>query len=145
MGQIAIASVGASKHARLAAEIEASLLRSIASQNEQSTNRTVCISARAPDGPLIGGVYGSTSYGWLLVKLLWVDEGYRQMGIGRRLMSEAEHQARRFGCHSAWLDTSDQTARAFYAKLGYEEFGVLSNAPSQAPASHQRWFMKKAM
>ncbi|MEM6498905.1 MAG: GNAT family N-acetyltransferase [Pseudomonadota bacterium] len=145
MGQITIVNAGAQEHDRLASEIGSNLLRSLAAQNEQSINGTICISAKAPDGSLIGGVSGSTSYGWLLVKLLWVDEHYRQVGIGRRLVHNAEEQAKSVGCHSAWLDTSSHEARTFYARLGYDVFGTLSNALNRAPVGHHRWFMKKAL
>ncbi|MEM8569368.1 MAG: GNAT family N-acetyltransferase [Pseudomonadota bacterium] len=134
-----------SAHSEVAKEIEENLLASLAEVNTQSTNATIVLSRRSPIGKLVAGVSGATSYGWFLVKLLWVHEDQRGTGIGRTLMLEAEEQARALSCHGAWLDTSNREARAFYLHLGYSDFGLLSNAPDHEPAGHCRWFMKKSL
>ena len=134
-----------SKHAQVSKELEEELLASLALSNAQSTNATIVLTKRDTSGKLLAGVSGSTSYGWLLVKLLWVHEELRRTGIGRTLIREAEDQARAMGCHGAWLDTSSEAARDFYVHLGYSEFGRLSNSPDHEPAQHRRWFMKKAL
>lgn len=134
-----------SLHPELAELIEGNLLKSLAELNQQSENSSIVISANCDSSGLIGGVTGSTSYGWLLVKTLWVSSEVRGTGIGRNLMSVIEEQAVMKGCHSAWLDTSSATARAFYQRLGYAEFGVLSNGMGKEPVDHNRWFMKKTL
>jgi GNAT superfamily N-acetyltransferase len=54
---------------------------------------------------------------------LVVDEGYRQRGVGRRLMQEAESWARERGCWALHLSSNVVRGRAhmFYEKLGYEK------------------------
>lgn len=130
---------------KLAGTIEAELLRALRATLPQSDNDGFVLSARSEDGELVGGLTASTSYGWLLVKTLWVAETQRGKGLGRALMDKAETKARDLDCHGAWLDTSSPDARRFYERLGYETFGQLSNATGQTPETHRRWFMKKAL
>jgi predicted N-acetyltransferase YhbS len=100
----------------------------------------------ARDGAtIIGGLIGSTSYGWLLVKMLWVADEMRGRRIGTRLMVEAECLARSRGCHAAWLDTSSADAARFYLRVGYESFGVLENTPGEQPQGHRRTFLSKRL
>ena len=96
-------------------------------------------------GDLIGGLVGSTSYGWLLVKMLWVAEGERGQGLGTRLMAQAEAVARSRCCHGAWLDTSSARAEQFYARLGYAPFGALRNEVGERPQGHHRAFLAKRL
>ncbi|MEX0347969.1 MAG: GNAT family N-acetyltransferase [Paracoccaceae bacterium] len=130
---------------QVAAEIEAALLASLAVTNTQSENSSFVLEERAPDGRLLAGLTASTSYGWLLVKTLWVDDALRGQGMGRRLMQAAEDKGREIGCHGAWLDTSNPEAHAFYRRLGYSDFGTLQNTPGYHPENHSRWFMKKRL
>jgi GNAT superfamily N-acetyltransferase len=89
---------------------------------------------------IAAGLAGETYCGWLFVKYLWVSDGLRGRGVGRKLMARAEALARERGCHSARLDTFSFQARGFYEKLGYEEFGRLD----YPPVSH-RHFMRKVL
>lgn len=125
--------------------IEAALLGSLQATLPQSKNASIILTATDDDGKMIAGLTASTSYGWLLIKTLWVTESKRSGGLGRALMTRAEAKARTAGCHAAWLDTSNPSAKAFYDKLGYQTFGALENVPGQDPSSHRRWFMKKAL
>jgi GNAT superfamily N-acetyltransferase len=124
--------------------IETELLRSVRGALPQARNSDFVLSVRH-EGALVGGVTGSTSYGWLLVKCLWVAEYWRQQGLGKSLMAAIEQKARDIGCHAAWLDTSSPDALAFYARLGYAPFGQLANTEGQHPPTHRRWFMSKAL
>ena len=65
----------------------------------------------------------------------------RGRGIGTDLVSRAEREAVARGCHSAWLDTFEFQARAFYEGLGYTCFGEVANYP----AGFGRFFMKKRL
>jgi len=53
---------------------------------------------RAPDGSLLGGLYGATMWGWLMIDGLWVAEQLRGRGLGRRLLVAAEAAAIKRGC-----------------------------------------------
>ena len=129
----------------LASEIEQNLLSALARANPQSANESFILKASALDGHLVGGLTASTSYGWLLVKTLWVSETCRGSGVGRKLMETAEQEGIRLGCHGAWLDTSNIDTHRFYKKLGYHVFGQLENGPEHEPTGHIRWFLKKAL
>ena len=125
--------------------IQSKLLESLQDSLVQSDNTNFVLSARSSANLLIGGLTVSTSYGWLLVKVLWVDEAYRNQGVGRLLMEKAEAKGGSLGCHSVWLDTSNADARTFYETLGYEIFGELSNDAGKFPEDHRRWFLKKSL
>lgn len=126
-----------------AKDIETAMLADLAQINEQSLNLPLVFTRHCPDGHLIGGVTGSTSYGWLLVKTLWVHHAHRSQGMAQSLMAQIETKAATLDCHSAWLDTSNSNARKFYERQGYMIFGCLENTTAQAPIGHARWFMRK--
>ncbi len=145
MSAIIISKLAASAQPQAKQDIEESLLSALAQVNAQSENATLVFSADSKDGRRLGGATGSTSYGWLLLKMLWVDDSARGAGLGRQLTNAIEAEAKRLGCHSAWLDTSNRDAREFYLKLGYSDFGKLENGPDRTPPEHIRWFMKKTL
>jgi len=110
-----------------------------------SDGKPLTLAGRDLQGGIVGGLVGLTSYGWLLVKMLWVAEELRGEGFGARLMEEAETIARSRGCHGAWLDTSSARAERFYIRLGYEPFGVLTNGPGDQPQGHRRALLAKRL
>ena len=81
------------------------------------------------EGNIIGGIIGGTYWGWMYVDILWVHEDHRKKGIGSRLLSEAEKEAVRRGCHHVHLDTMSWQAPDFYKKHGYEVIGILPDIP----------------
>lgn len=90
-------------------------------------------------GRLVGGLLGETGRGFLYVDLFWVAPETRHAGLGSRLLQAAEAEARRRGCHSAWLDTYDFQARPFYEKHGYVLFGTLNGFAG----GHARYYLVK--
>jgi ribosomal protein S18 acetylase RimI-like enzyme len=92
-------------------------------------------------GESLGGLWGYTSYGWLYVQLLAVEEAARGQGAGRELLRRAEAEALARGCHGAWLDTHEFQARGFYERLGYEVFGELADYPP----GFARYFLRKTL
>ncbi len=97
------------------------------------------VTARAPGGGLAGGLTGLTNWQWLYVDYLWLDEAWRGGGLGSRLLRMAEEEAVRRGCRWSRLYTYDFQAPGFYAKHGYEQWGVLEDYP---PGHRQIWFRK---
>ena len=124
--------------------LEARLLEDLAGENRQAVNSRITLAFRN-GGRIVGGLDGSTSYGWLLVKVIWISKDCRRQGFGRRLLSRAAAIARSRKCHSVWLDTSSPTALDFYRALGFELFGVLSNRDAGEPAEHHRWFLHRRL
>lgn len=75
---------------------------------------------KGEDNSLIGGVTGSTYYGYMYVELLWVDPQYRKHKWGSKLMQAAENLAKERNCSYICVTTMDWEAKPFYQKLGYE-------------------------
>lgn len=101
--------------------------------------RPLNVVAKDDNGQLIGGVSCRTVYQNLLVEVLWVDKAYRGTGLGRRLMEQAEQQAKSRGCLQAQVDTLSFQAPDFYQKLGFEVVGIV---PSVA-GNPERYFLVK--
>lgn len=142
---MAISFVDESEQYHVANAIETALLASLAKLNTQAENGSIVLAHRGENDVLMGGVTAVTSYGWLLIKTLWVEETQRGSGVGKQLVLATEGRARNIGCHSAWLDTSSESAHSFYSHLGFVDFGILANDKDQLPTDHCRWFMKKTL
>lgn len=97
---------------------------------------------RDNQGQIMGGLLGETFWEWLHVSIVWLSEDLRGRGFGRDLLTAAEKEALRRGCHSAFLDTLSFQAVEFYEKQGYKIYGKLDNFP---PGGHVRYFMQKAL
>ena len=96
---------------------------------------------KGPNDTLYGGLWGWTYFGWLYVDALWVHEGLRGTDFGTQLITIAETEAKKRGCHSARLETLSFQARPFYEKLGYQLFGEIPNHP----APHTMYFLSKRL
>jgi ribosomal protein S18 acetylase RimI-like enzyme len=102
-------------------------------------SRDLHLLAYASDQKLVGGLFGTISWGWLHVDVIWVAETYRQRGIGNSLMDRAEATASAMGIHQSYLETTDFQAVDFYKKRGYLIFAQLDNQPP----GHVCYYMKK--
>ncbi|HEY1132589.1 MAG TPA: GNAT family N-acetyltransferase [Roseateles sp.] len=89
----------------------------------------IWLAAKDAEGRLVGGVVGEVYLNWLEIGVLWVDEAWRQTGLGGRLLKAAEQAALDKGAESAFLDTFAWQAEGFYRHHGYEEFGRLEDFP----------------
>jgi GNAT superfamily N-acetyltransferase len=96
------------------------------------------LSARGEDGAIVGGLYGATCWGWLMIDGLWVDPRLRGEGLGSRLLLEAEALAMARGCRGSWLGTFDFQARPFYERHGYTVFAELPGFPEGHTHYHLR-------
>ncbi len=74
-------------------------------------------------GTVIAGVRGRLFWQGLEIEVLWVAEAYRGTGLGRRLLLQAEDEARARGAQVAYLRTAQ--AAAFYERCGYRHCGYL--------------------
>jgi GNAT superfamily N-acetyltransferase len=97
------------------------------------------IIARDKDEVVQAGIRFVLAFEWLFVNWLWVADAYRKHGVGSQLMAGAEAAARAQGCRGAYLDTFTFQAPKFYERLGYREFGRLSEFP---PGHARIWFSK---
>jgi GNAT superfamily N-acetyltransferase len=103
--------------------------------------RPLVLALEDAEGRVVGGLWGRTVFGWLVVELLFVPEPLRRTGVGAELMARAESEAVARGCHAACLDTFEFQARGFYERLGYRCFGELGDFP----AGRSRYFMRKTL
>ncbi|MEP7155950.1 MAG: GNAT family N-acetyltransferase [Betaproteobacteria bacterium] len=121
--------------------ILASLVEFNTSKAGPGRGATLAVALRNASGAVVGGLWGSTGYGWLFTQLLAVPASMRGQGVGTEIMQCAEREAIARGCHGAWLDTFEFQARAFYEGLGYICFAELPDYPP----GYSRFFMKKAL
>jgi len=81
------------------------------------------------EGRLIAGLDACvTAFRILYVSTVFVEEGFRRKGYGRRLMEEMEKRALAMGVNTIRLDTFSWQGREFYQALQYEVVGQYENA-----------------
>jgi GNAT superfamily N-acetyltransferase len=90
---------------------------------------------------VIGGLWGRSLWGSLLIDIVFVPEALRGKRIGTGLLQQAEAEAVRRGCRDIWLDTYAFQARTFYQKRGFTVFGQLEGPAPIFP----RFFLKKIL
>jgi GNAT superfamily N-acetyltransferase len=88
---------------------------------------------------VVGGLWGSTAYGWLHIEILFLPDFLRGKGFGRSTVYQAESEAITRGCINSWVDTHQFQAKDFYKSLGYNCFGELPDYP----LGFARYFMRK--
>lgn len=93
------------------------------------------------NGEVIGGLLGESIWGWLLIDILWVDEGVRGQGYGEKLMKRAEEIAKERRFSHIILDTFSFQALPFYQKLGFVVYGQLDDFPP----GYTRYSLKKKL
>jgi GNAT superfamily N-acetyltransferase len=92
-------------------------------------------------GALVGGLIGETVWGWLSIRLLWVDPAHRGAGHGRRLLAAAEAEGGRRGCRHGRLSTFSFQAAGFYERCGWRQVLALDDFPR----GHRRLFYVKTL
>lgn len=80
-------------------------------------------------GEVLGGLTGRTSLGVLFVDLMFVPSDFRSIGLGSRVLRQAEAEAKRRGCCQAFVYTISFQAPEFYEKHGYTVFGSIPCLP----------------
>ncbi len=98
------------------------------------------IFGRDAAGAVQAGAYFVIAMEWLFVNWLWVAAPYRRKGEGSRIVSATEDEARAAGCRGVYLDTFTFQAPGFYQKLGYREFGRITDFPK---GFDRIWMMKR--
>ena len=105
-------------------------------------NRTaLAVVVRDGSGAIVAGISGFTAWGWLFTQWLWVAESARGNGLAGDMLLAAEDEARRRGCHGAWIDTFNPVALKTYQRVGYTPFGELKDFP----VGRTRTFLQKSL
>ncbi len=90
---------------------------------------------------IIAGILTKIYLNCMHVELLWINQSYRKMGLGTKLLAEAEQTAIEKGCTFIYLDTFSFQAIDFYIKHHYEVFAVLSDFPDDI----KQYYLKKKL
>lgn len=98
-------------------------------QFKNEINKPIEIIARNNNGEIIGGLYGRSIWGTLEIKTFVVKTDNRNDGIGRKLITEAEKEAKNRNCRFISLDTFSFQAPEFYEKLGFIKIGTETDFP----------------
>jgi GNAT superfamily N-acetyltransferase len=101
--------------------------------------RTV-LCARDVKGRLLGGLIMQSYWRETYVELLWLSASARGVGLGARLIVEAERRARRHGSRLMHLNTYSFQAPGFYEAQGYRRFGAVSGSPK---GERRYYYMKQ--
>src|SRR4051812_24037441 len=75
----------------------------------EGNHQPIAVYARSRN-EVVGGLLGWTRWGWLHVESVWIKDENRNRGIGTRLMSAAEEEARKRGCQHSHLETAELQA-----------------------------------
>ena len=106
-----------------------------------SGRHPLAVLVHSDSGALIAGINAECGWGWLYVKWLWVSESQRGKGLAGRMLAAIENDARRRGCHSAYIDTFSPIALKTYQKAGFVPFGELKDFPT----GRTRTFLQKKL
>lgn len=87
---------------------------------------------------LRGGAGARVNLGVVEVSTLWLDDGLRGAGWGRRIIETLAEEGRRMGARKILLDTYDFQARSFYEALGFTVFGTLDY-----PSGNSRFYLSR--
>ncbi len=81
------------------------------------------------DEPIAAGFAGVNFWNIAFVEMLWVDEPYRNQGIGSRLLSDIEQEAKNNGACIVMIDARDWNVE-FFKKFGYTVYCTLEDYPN---------------
>ena len=96
---------------------------------------------RDSGGRLVAGIDGFTWGGYARIKLLWVEESHRGLGLGRRLVTTVEDEARARGCTTIVTSSHEFQAPGFYERLGY----TLAGQTTETPRGYREFLFEKRL
>jgi len=89
---------------------------------------------------IIGGITGKVGRHYAWVNILWVDQAYRNQGIGALLWKKLESYLRKKDCPLILIGAFESSTKLFYEKLGYQLQGTV---PKWIGGYDQHWLEKR--
>jgi len=88
-----------------------------------------------------GGILGEICWNWLEIHTLMVEETYRGLGYGSKLLAAIEQIALEHKCDFIKVDTLSFQALTFYENHDYEVYGTLD----QVGRDFKHYYLKKTL
>ncbi|MBZ9850071.1 GNAT family N-acetyltransferase [Mesorhizobium sp. CA14] len=92
-------------------------------------DRALVFALRDEKGRAVGAAAGYSWAGIAELTLMWVDEAYRGLGHGRKLLDAFVAEAAARGSLRIWVSTHDFQAPGLYEKAGFERMAELTGWP----------------
>lgn len=109
--------------------------------NKERDVEKINLLLRDDDGKVLGGILGAKFFNCLRMHLQWVDNEYRGLGYGKKLLFELEKIAEEKGCDLIYFNTYSFKEPKFYKEYGYKVIGVEDNYPE----GYKRYYFKKSI
>jgi len=103
--------------------------------------RALNVFLRDGAGQIVGGLVGSTYWGWLSIAYFWIHRSWRGKSLGTAMLRSAEEEAVRRGCYAAQVATFSFQSPEFYEANGYESYATLDDFPF----GHRQYFLRKRL
>lgn len=107
---------------------------------DEDKTSSIKLTIKDDAGDLIGGLFAWTTLSNLIFEHLWIEEGYRGIGLGRRLMHEMERIARQRSCIASQASSFSFQSPGFFEKMGYQILGDSCGYPN---GSKEYYLIKK--
>ena len=91
-------------------------------------NVSLSLALKDEEGRVVGGLTAFPTVRNMVLEAIWIDEGYRGKGHGRRLLLEAERIAKEAGCSAVSTHCLSFQSPEFFHELGYTTYGVVDVA-----------------
>ncbi|WP_224543732.1 GNAT family N-acetyltransferase [Mesorhizobium sp. CA16] len=92
-------------------------------------DRALVFALRDEQGRAVGAAAGYSWAGIAELTLMWVDEAYRGLGLGRKLLDAFVAEAAARGSLRIWVSTHDFQAPGLYEKAGFERMAEMTGWP----------------
>lgn len=100
-------------------EIKAMLEAYNTSHGAKADTIPIAVYYEDENGEKLAGITGDAFGNWFFIHFLFVDDKLRGQGIGKKLITLAEENAKAHGCKYAFVSTNGFQAPGFYPKMGY--------------------------
>lgn len=97
------------------------------SQHKGDTFEKLFCACKNNHDELLGAVFGTNTLNMLFIFHLFIEENYRNNGIGSLLLANTEENAKKLGCSIIRLNTFNLLSHSFYLKNGYRETTRINN------------------